>query len=324
MTPSVANILLLFAAAIWGFAFVAQRVGMASVGPFTFNAVRFGLGALSLIPLIFATQSRQEHRVPLRRLLLGGGLVGVVLFAAASAQQLGVVTTTAGKAGFITGLYVILVPLLALVWGERASVLTWIGAVLAVVGLYFLSVTGDVALAVGDAWVLLGAFLFAVQIQLIAYLTQRIDPLPLAAVQFAVCSLFSWVAALVSEPVTWAGMRQALLPLLYGGLMSVGVAYTIQAVAQRYARPTPAAIIMSLESPFAALGGWLMLGEQLGARGGLGSALMLAGMVVAQVKVGERESDRGHVSAEHAEAALPPSALSQEDRTCARSLPADL
>lgn len=292
MTPIVANTLLLIAAAIWGFAFVAQRVGMASVGPFTFNAVRFALGALSLIPLIAATRKRQEHRAPLRRVLVGGGVLGVVLFVAASAQQLGIVTTTAGKAGFITGLYVILVPLLALVWGERASALTWVGAVLAVVGLYFLSVTEDVVLAVGDAWVLLSAFLFAVQIQLLAHLTQRIDPLPLAAVQFAVCSLLSWGAALISEDITWAGMRRGLLPLLYGGLMSVGIAYTFQAVAQRHARPTPAAIIMSLESAFAAFGGWLMLGEQLGARGGTGAALMMAGMVVAQVKLGgDREVD---------------------------------
>jgi drug/metabolite transporter (DMT)-like permease len=277
--------LLLFAAAIWGFAFVAQRVGMASMGPFTFNAVRFALGALSLIPLIYATRSRREHRAPLGRLLVGGGLLGVVLFAAASAQQLGLVTTTAGKAGFITGLYVILVPLLALVWGERASVLTWLGAVLAAVGLYFLSVRGEVVLASGDAWVLLCALLFAVQIQMLAHLTQRIDPLPLAAVQFAVTSLLSWVAALISEPISWSGLQQAALPLLYGGLMSVGVAYTLQAVAQRHARPTPAAIIMSLESAFAALGGWLLLNERLDSRGGVGAALMMIGMIVAQVKL---------------------------------------
>jgi drug/metabolite transporter (DMT)-like permease len=312
MTPLVANVLLLFAAAIWGFAFVAQRVGMASVGPFTFNAVRFALGALSLLPLIRFMHVRRGERPPsrgarapvrgrrlpvrgrgassqarharLRQLALGGGLLGTVLFFAASAQQLGIVTTTAGKAGFITGLYVILVPLLALFWGERATPLTWGGAVLAVAGLYFLSVTEEVVLSVGDAWVLLSAFLFAVQIQLLAYLTQRIDPLPLAAAQFAVCSLLSWGAALLTEEIAWAGLQQGLLPLLYGGLMSVGVAYTFQAVAQRHARPTPAAISMSLESAFAAFGGWLLLDEQLGARGGLGAALMMAGMVVAQIK----------------------------------------
>jgi drug/metabolite transporter (DMT)-like permease len=157
--------------------------------------------------------------------------------------------------------------------------------VLAAVGLYFLSVTGEVVLAAGDAWVLLSALLFAVQIQLLAHLTRRVAPLPLAAVQFGVCSLLSWGVAAFSEPIVWTGLMQGLLPLLYGGLMSVGVAYTLQAVAQRHARPTPAAIIMSFESAFAALGGWLLLDEQLGARGGVGAALMMTGMMVAQVKV---------------------------------------
>ncbi|MCD6286148.1 MAG: DMT family transporter [Anaerolineae bacterium] len=279
-----ANLLLLLAAAVWGFAFVAQRVGMAHMGPFTFNAIRFALGALSLIPVMGATRSRQEHNAPLGRVVLSGSVLGVVLFAAASAQQLGIMTTTAGKAGFITGLYVVLVPLLALVWGERASWLTWVGALLAAGGLYFLSGTEQVGLSTGDAWILLGAFLFAIQIQLLAYLTQRVDPLPLAAVQFVVCSLLSWLVAWSTEPITWSRLEGGLVALLYGGFMSVGVAYTLQAVAQRHARPTPAAIIMSFESPFAALGGWLLLGERLGARGGIGAALMMAGMLLTQVK----------------------------------------
>ncbi len=284
MTTLTANLLLLLAAAVWGFAFVAQRMGMAHMGPFTFNAIRFGLGAVSLIPVIRATRSRQEHNASLGQVVLSGSVLGVVLFAAASAQQVGIMTTTAGKAGFITGLYVVLVPLLALVWGERASWLTWVGALLAVGGLYFLSGTGQVVLSTGDAWVLLSAFLFAIQIQLLAYLTQRVDPLPLAAAQFVVCSLLSWLVAGFTEPITWGLLEGGLLPILYGGFMSVGLAYTLQAVAQRYARPTPAAIIMSFESPFAALGGWLLLGERLGARGGIGAALMMAGMVLAQAK----------------------------------------
>ncbi len=286
MTRIQANLLLLLAAAIWGFAFVAQRVGMAYVGPFTFNAIRFGLGALSLLPLIWGTRKRREHAPSLRQRILGWLAVGTVLFAAASAQQIGIVTTTAGKSGFITGLYVVLVPLLALVWGERASWITWVGALVAVVGLYFLSVTERLTLSPGDAWVLLSALLWAVQIQLIAHLTRRIDPLPLAAGQFVVCSVLSWIAALILEPIGWGGIRAALGPILYGGFISVGIAYTLQAVAQRHARPTPAAIIMSMESAFAALGGWLMLGEQLGGRGALGAGLMMAGMVLAQVRPG--------------------------------------
>ena len=284
MTALQANALLLVAAAIWGFAFVAQRLGMAHVGPFTFNAIRFGLGSLSLLPLLWATRRRRDYRPSRKRQWWSALAVGTALFAAASAQQIGIVTTTAGKAGFITGLYVVLVPLLALVWGERATWLTWAGALLAAVGLYYLSVTEDLVLAVGDAWVLLSAFLWAVQIQLIAYLTRSIDPLPLAAAEFAVCSVLSWIVALIFEPITWTGIRGGLGPILYGGLMSVGIAFTLQVVAQRHARPTPAAIIMSLESAFAALGGWLLLDEQLGARGAVGAVLMMAGMVLAQIR----------------------------------------
>lgn len=259
---------------------------MAHVGPFTFNAIRFGLGALSLLPLIRVTRARREVGASAnpRTLWVAGLLVGVALFAAASAQQIGIVTTTAGKAGFITGLYVVLVPLAALLWGERASWVTWAGAVLAAMGLYYLSVTEALTLSVGDAWVLLSAVLWTVQIHLIARLTRVIDPLPLAAAEFAVCSLLSWAVAVLTETITWAGVVGALWPLAYGSFMSVGVAFTLQVVAQRHAHPTPAAIIMSLESAFAALGGWLLLGERLGSRGALGAGLMMAGMVLAQVQ----------------------------------------
>ncbi len=284
MTSLQADLLLLLTAAIWGFAFVAQRVGMATMGPFTFNAIRFGLGALSLLPLIRATRARREQAVSPRILWVGGLAVGVAVFGGASAQQIGLVTTTAGKAGFITGLYVVLVPLVALIWGERASWLTWIGALLAVAGLYFLSMTDQLSLSVGDAWVLAGTFLWAAQIHLLARLTRVVDPLLLAAVEFAVCSALSWIAALATESITWLGIMGAIGPLLYGSFMSVGIAYTLQAVAQRHARPTQAAIIMSLESAFAALGGWLLLGENLGARGALGASLMMTGMVVAQLR----------------------------------------
>jgi drug/metabolite transporter (DMT)-like permease len=279
-----ANALLLITAMIWGFAFVAQRVGMDYIGPFTFNAVRFGMGSLSLVPLIRATRRRREHRAPWPVLVKGGVIAGAVLFAGASLQQVGLVTTTAGKAGFITGLYVVLVPMMGLLWGQRVSRLTWLGAVLAVVGLYFLSVTERLTVQPGDLWVLLGAVGWTIHVHLIDRLTARIDPLPLASVQFTVCSLLSFVVALSSESITAAGVSGALLPLLYGGLMSVGIAYTLQVVAQRDAHPTPAAIIMSLESAFAAVGGGLMLGEELGVRGTIGATLMLVGMVLAQIK----------------------------------------
>jgi drug/metabolite transporter (DMT)-like permease len=283
-----ANALLLVTAMIWGFAFVAQRVGMDYIGPFTFNAIRFAVGSLSLVPLIQATRARREHKARWPLLLKGGLAAGTVLFAGASLQQVGLVTTSAGKAGFITGLYVVLVPLMGLLWGQRVSALTWLGALVAVVGLYLLSVTERLTVQPGDLWVLLGAVGWTAHVHLIDWLTERIDPLPLASVQFAVCSLLSWVVALTSETTTVIGLSGALLPLLYGGFMSVGVAYTLQVVAQRDAHPTPAAIIMSLESAFAAVGGGLLLGEQLGVRGTIGAALMLVGMVLAQIRRPEK------------------------------------
>lgn len=278
-----ANILLLITAAIWGFAFVAQRAGMAHLGPFSFNAIRFGLGSLSLLPLVLATRRQREFCPSLGRLVRDGILAGAVLFAGASLQQVGLVYTTAGKAGFITGLYVVLVPLLGLLWGERVYLPAWIGAVSAVVGLYLLSVSEQLSISPGDLWVTLGALFWALHVQLIARLTQSIDALPLAAMQFAVCSLLSFGTAWATETITWEAVRAAMAPLLYGSFMSVGIAYTLQVVAQRHASPTPAAVIMSLESPFAAFGGWLLLGETMGMRQIMGAVLMLAGMLIAQI-----------------------------------------
>ncbi len=283
MSVLQANILLLITAAIWGFAFVAQRAGMAHLGPFSFNAIRFGLGSLSLLPLVLATRRQREFHPSLGRLVRSGALAGVVLFAGASLQQVGLVYTTAGKAGFITGLYVVLVPLLGLLWGERVYLPAWIGAISAVAGLYLLSVSEQLSISPGDLWITLGALFWALHVQLIARLTQSIDALPLAAMQFAVCSLLSFGAAWATETITWEAVRAAMVPLLYGSFMSVGIAYTLQVVAQRHASPTPAAIIMSLESPFAAFGGWLLLGETMEMRQIAGAVLMLAGMLIAQI-----------------------------------------
>ena len=283
MSVLQANILLLITAAIWGFAFVAQRAGMAHLGPFSFNAIRFGLGSLSLLPLVLATRRQREFHPSLGRLVRSGALAGVVLFAGASLQQVGLVCTTAGKAGFITGLYVVLVPLLGLLWGERVYLPAWIGAISAVAGLYLLSVSEQLSISPGDLWITLGALFWALHVQLIARLTQSIDALPLAAMQFAVCSLLSFGAAWATETITWEAVRAAMVPLLYGSFMSVGIAYTLQVVAQRHASPTPAAIIMSLESPFAAFGGWLLLGETMEMRQIAGAVLMLAGMLIAQI-----------------------------------------
>jgi len=279
-----ADLLLLLTATIWGFAFVAQRMGMAHVGPFTFNGVRFALGALALLPLIARHRAGGwRPALPLRTVLKGGGAAGAALFIGASLQQVGLVYTTAGNAGFITGLYVVIVPLLGLLWRQPVSAGTWIGALLATAGLYLLSITEGFSMAYGDLLELAGAVVWAGHVLLIGWLSPRMDPVELACGQFAVCSLLSLAAALLLEPVGMAGITAAALPILYGGLFSVGIAYTLQVVAQRHARPAHAAILLSLEAVFAALGGWLILGETLTPRALCGSALMLAGMLLSQL-----------------------------------------
>ncbi len=280
-----ADILLLLTAAIWGFAFVAQRVGMDYVGPFTFNAARFALGSLSLIPLILllGDSASPPPGVERKSVLKGGLLAGTALFAGASLQQAGMVTTTAGNAGFITGLYVVIVPLLGLFWRQRPLIGTWLGAILAVIGLYFLCVTDNFTIAFGDLLVLAGAFFWAGHVLLIGWLAPRTDMFKLAATQFAVCALFSLLVALSIETISFAGLLGAGIPLLYGGLCSVGIAYTLQVIAQREAHPAHSAIIMSLEGLFAAIGGWLLLGEELSVRGLLGCVLILGGMLLSEM-----------------------------------------
>jgi drug/metabolite transporter (DMT)-like permease len=276
-----ADLLLLLAAAIWGFAFVAQRLGMEFVGPLTFNATRFAIGAVVLVPL---ARARAAAAAPWRDDLPRGVALGAVLFCGAYLQQRGLVTTTAGNAGFITGLYVILVPILGLALGQRARAATWFGAVLAVVGLYLLAVHDRFTVAAGDLLVLVGAFFWAVHVVLIGRFSPRTEPVRLAALQFAVCAVLSFGGALGFEEVAWAGIRGAAGPILYAGLLSTGIAYTLQVVAQRKAPPAHAAIILSLEAVFALLGGVVVLGESLGARGLAGCAVMLAGMIVSQLQ----------------------------------------
>jgi drug/metabolite transporter (DMT)-like permease len=282
-----ADSLLILTAVIWGGAFVAQRVGMDHVGPLTFNGVRFALGTLTLLPFALrgyaATEADLLPRVGNRQAILGGALAGLVLFAGATLQQVGLVYTTAGKAGFITGLYVVIVPLLGMLWKQWPGRGGWAGAILAAVGLYFLSVTAEFTLAPGDAYELAGAFMWATHVLILGWLSPRVDVMKLACAQYAVCCCLSLMVAGLTETITFDGIRQATIPILYGGVMSVGIAYTLQVVAQRVAPPTHAAIILSLEAVFAALAGWLILGEVLTSRGMLGCGLMLAGMMVAQL-----------------------------------------
>jgi len=281
--------LLLLTSAIWGFAFVAQRIGMDYVGPFTFNAARFALGSLVLLPLILRngiqknTSRKSTSPAGTKMLIFGGGLLGITVFAAASLQQVGLVYTTAGNAGFITGLYVVIVPILGLFWGQHTNVGTWIGALIATAGLYLLSVTDQFTISFGDMLELVGAFIWAIQILIVGWLSPKIDPLKLAFAEFSACSFLSLVTAFIFEEIALNSLFQATIPILYGGVLSVGVAYTLQVVAQRNAHPAHAAILFSLESVFAAFGGWLILNETIGPRGLIGCTLMLSGMLLSQL-----------------------------------------
>ncbi|MEJ2196466.1 MAG: DMT family transporter, partial [Ignavibacteriaceae bacterium] len=250
------NILLVLTAMIWGFAFVAQRSGMEHLGPFTFNAIRFSLGGISLIPLLLLNQKRKFDNnkfLPFLKdkiLLKGGVVAGIILFLGASLQQYGIVYTSAGKAAFITGLYIILVPILGMMFKHKTSYGTWIGAVVATLGLYLLTVRNDFTIDPGDILVLISAFFWAAHVLWISHVSPKTDPIQLAFFQFMICSILSLIITLFIEVSTIQNIIDAMFPILYAGLASVGIAYTLQVVAQRNAHPSHAAIIMSLEAVF--------------------------------------------------------------------------
>ena len=294
-TKEVKSVLiLLLTAAIWGFAFVAQRVGMQHVGAFTFNGVRFALGSLSLLPVIyfFGRKSKAENidkpkfdnfeEANIKTTIKSGILAGSVLFIAASLQQVGLIYTTAGKAGFITSLYIVLVPILGIFLKQKTHFITWIGALTSVIGLYLLSINESLSIEFGDLLEIIGAFFWAAHIQLIDRFVKNVDAIKLSCVQFAACSVLSFIVALIFEDISLVGLIDALVPILYGGIMSAGVAYTLQAIGQKYAKPSHAAIALSMESVFAAIGGALILKERLPAKGYVGCVLMLLGMLIAQ------------------------------------------
>ncbi len=279
--------LLLLTAIIWGLAFVAQRMGMDYIGPFAFNGIRFALGALSLLPFLLFRRRRNKEtvsRFESRLTWIGGMIAGIVVFMAAGLQQVGIVYTTAGNAGFITSLYIILVPILGLFRKHRVRLLTWSGALIALAGLYFLSVTQQFSISPGDGLVLVSAVFWALHVLVIGDFAPRTDIILLSIIQFLVCSVLSMSTAFILERTTWQMVYNALIPILYGGIMSVGVAYTFQIMGQRLAPAAHAAIILSTESLFAALGGWLILSEVMTSRQIAGAVLMLAGVVISQIR----------------------------------------
>ena len=289
MSPKLrSDLILLLAAIIWGFAFVAQRVGMEFVGPFTFNGVRFTLGTLALIPFLFFGK-KFTLKDPLlviskRKIFLGVIGTGILLFIGVSLQQVGLKTTTAGKAGFITGLYVVFVPIVGIFLGHRTNIYTWLGVLLSATGLYLLSIQSGFRMEHGDLLVLGCAVVFTFHVLLIGWLSPRMNSFHLATGQFAICALLNLIVAFSIESVDAGKIMDAAVPILYGGIISVGIAYTLQVIAQKEAHPAYASIILSMEAVFAALGGWMILHESLSQRSLAGCFLMLAGMVIAQVK----------------------------------------
>ena len=280
----LANSLLLITAVIWGLGFVAQVLGMNYLSPFAFIGARFLLGAASLMPLVaFFYYRNLLPQSSLRTVLIGSLVLGVILFAAGSLQQVGIVYSNASNAGFITGLYMVLVPLIGLAFRHRPGLNAWLGTVLALVGLFLLSVKADFSMGYGDSLLLIGAVGWALHILAIDHFASRAAPLLLALGQFIVCGVLAVGVSVVWETTTWDQMRAATNVLIYAGVITVGVAFTLQVIAQERADPTHAAIILSLEAVFGAIGGYLFLQEQLTSRELWGCTLMLAGMLVSQV-----------------------------------------
>jgi len=317
-----ADFFLILTAAIWGFGFVAQRSGMEYTGPFAFNGIRFILGSLSLVPLIFIRRKKSPSAFSFPHLLQVSLAAGGCLFFAVSLQQIGLIFTTAGNAGFITGLYVVITPIVGIFLGRQTRFPTWVGCVLTLAGLYFISAAGRPFVNPGDLLVIVCAFFWAAHVMIIDRFMHvdierkfSLDPIELSAGQFVICGVFMMLGAIFIEPYMTAIVEkinpslldnalfkwkpfpaliiavkdgtlpisfQALIPILYGGLCSVGIAYTLQVVAQRDAPPAHAVIILSFEGCFAALGGVLLLSEKIGLWTLLGFVLMLAGMLATQ------------------------------------------
>jgi len=295
-----ADIYLLITAIIWGFSFVSQRMGMDAMQPYGFNAVRFLLAALSLIPVIWLMRNSAIERAhkndSLASLIKAGLICGLFLFAGSSLQQIGIQYTTAGKAAFITGLYLVLVPVLGIYFlHEKTAIYTWLGAGLAVVGLYFLSINAELDINRGDVLELLGSFFWAGHVLAVFHWGRHFSPLKLSLVQITVCMLLSFIAAFSFETLLWSQIRVTVGPLLFAGIGSVGIAYTLQILGQREAPPAHAAVILSMETVFAAFGGWLFLTEVLTGRELFGCLLMLAGMLLSQ-SVGWRKQAKGTLS----------------------------
>lgn len=280
------GVMLFLTAFIWGTAFVAQSVGMDYLEPFTFNGVRSLIGGIALLPCIWLLhklngESKKEESGKV--LLIGGLACGVLLFAASSLQQIGLKYTTAGKAGFITAFYIVIVPVLGIFLHKKIGWKIWLAVVLALAGLYFLCITESFSIGKGDVLIFLCALIFAVHILVIDYFSPKVDGVKMSCIQFFVCGILSLPFMFTIETPKAAAMTAAWMPLLYAGVLSCGVAYTLQILGQKNVNPAVASLILSLESCFSVLAGWIVLGERLSLRESAGCVLMFAAIILAQL-----------------------------------------
>lgn len=281
-----ANIMLLITAAIWGFGFVAQKFGAMFVPAFTFNGFRFTIGAISLIPLLLIKNKKDtfEGNGTRKDLIVGGMLAGGAIFFASWLQQAGLEYTNPGKAAFLTACYMMLVPILGVFFKNKATLANWIAVILAVIGIYMLCIKGEFVVQKGDFLELAGAVFWALQIIIIDKFVDKVDSIAISAVQFAFCAALCFLVATVMEPAGFANVDKAVIPILYGGIGSVGIAYTLQSVAQRDAIPSHASLILGSEIVFGTLGGIIFFHENMGVRGYIGCIFIVSGVLISIIK----------------------------------------
>jgi drug/metabolite transporter (DMT)-like permease len=293
------EVLLLLTAIVWGTGFVAQRKAMEGMQPFVFIALRFFLGCLVLLPALTLKKTREktttektfDWKTFLRGMIFPSVLPGFFLFAGTSLQQLGIMTTSASKAGFLTALYLVLVPVLGLFLGKKVNLWVWIGVALALVGVWFLSVNLEMTIQKGDILILIGALFWALQILALDHFTSKLDALELAFGQFLTAAILGSIVSLIAESGPLASDPSAWGPLVYSGAVAVGIGFTLQVFGQSKVDPALASLIMSLEAVFALLGGMIFLGERLNSREWLGSIVMLAAVILVQLKGQQQKSE---------------------------------